>query len=272
MGLRGMPAERPVLLTTGQAARICAVTPDTILKWLKKGRLSGVRTAGGHYRIERRELERLAVLPCPAVGPSQPISGDLQGMRCWEYLSDRGAVRENCRQCVVFRVRASRCFLMAGLGSEVGHARQFCQSSCEDCVYYRRVRGVATNVLVVTSDDELAGRLTGEENKDMTLRFAHNAYEASAIISEFRPAFAVIDVECVPEGDAELVDSLATDPRVPGLKIIIVVPSGMTPWKRRRPKKNLVVSVLEKPCGSRPIAAVIDSYPVDSLAPEDSSL
>ena len=267
-----MPSDKPILLTTGQAARLCSVTPDTILKWLKKGRLIGVRTAGGHYRIERRELEPFIASPCSAAGPSRPIPGYLQGLRCWEYLSDRGDVRDDCRQCVVFQVRAARCFLMAGLESEVGHARQFCQNSCDDCVYYRRLRGMATNVLVISDDDELVDRLTGEENREITLRFARNAYEASAIIGEFRPAFAVIVVECVPAGDAELIESLAADPRAPGLKIIIVAPSGMTPWRRRRPKQDSVVSVLEKPCGSRPIAAVIDSYQVDSLTPETSNL
>ena len=49
-----MPEDKSNLLTTGQAAKLCSVTPDTILKWLKRGRLNGVRTAGGHYRIERR--------------------------------------------------------------------------------------------------------------------------------------------------------------------------------------------------------------------------
>ena len=27
------------LVTTGQAAKLCAVTPDTILKWIKKNRI-----------------------------------------------------------------------------------------------------------------------------------------------------------------------------------------------------------------------------------------
>ena len=58
-----MLADGPDLLTTGQAARLCSVTPDTVLKWIKKGRLRGVRTAGGHYRIERRLLDPLIACP-----------------------------------------------------------------------------------------------------------------------------------------------------------------------------------------------------------------
>jgi len=267
-----MSVNEPNLLTTGQAAKLCSVTPDTVLKWIKRGRLTGVRTAGGHYRIKRRELEPLLLSQHPARSPSRRLPEYYpQGLRCWEYLSDRGEVRDNCQECVVYRVRAARCFLMAGLEPDVGHARQFCQSSCEDCVYYRRVNGLATNVLIITSDDEFIRRLAGEEDASISLRFAANAYEASAIIHEFQPAFAVIDVEHIPAGDEGLLDSLAADARVPGLRVILVAPAGTSGRKRRWSKNDLVVSVLEKPLGSRPITAVINSLPVDFLAPEDSN-
>ncbi len=268
-----MPADRPNLLTTGQAAQLCSVTPDTILKWIKKGRLSGVRTAGGHYRIEHQDLDPLIVSPRPAGSPSRQVPERYpQGLRCWEYFGDGGAVTDDCRRCVVYRVRAARCFLIAGMEPDVGHAHRFCQGSCEDCVYYRRVKGLATNVLVITSDNDLIDRLAGEEDESVTLRFARNAYEASAIIQDFRPAFAVIDAECVPAEDGELLDSLAADPRVPGLKIILVVPPGRTGRKRRQPKNGLVVNVLEKPFGGRRIAAAINGLPVDLLTPEERTL
>ena len=268
-----MKVDKPNLLTTGQAARLCSVTPDTILKWIKKGQLSGVRTAGGHYRIQRQDIDPLFVSPHPAESRSQQSNECLpQGLRCWEYLSHRDAVKEDCRQCVVYRVRAARCFLMAGMQADIGHARRFCHSSCEDCVYYRRVKGLATNVLVITSDDELIGRLSAEENKSIRLRFAKNAYEASAIIHDFRPDFAVIDVESIPAGVTELLTSLAADSRVPGLKVALVAPPGTTGRKRAWPKNDFVVKVLEKPFGSRRIAAVINNFPVDFLTPEDSDL
>jgi hypothetical protein len=161
---------------------------------------------------------------------------------------------------------------MAGLEPDVGHARRFCQTSCEDCVYYRRVKGLATNVLFITSDEDLIDRLSGEEDEKVTLRFARNAYEASAIIQDFRPAFAIIDAERIPAGDTELLDSLASDPRVPSLRIILVVPPGRTGRKHRRPKNELVVGVLEKPFGTRRIAAVISGSPADSLTLEGSNL
>ena len=39
------------MITTGEAADMCCVTPDAVLKWIKGGKIPGVRTAGGHYRI-----------------------------------------------------------------------------------------------------------------------------------------------------------------------------------------------------------------------------
>jgi len=244
-------------LTTGEAAKFCSVTPDTVLKWIKKGRLNAVRTAGGHYRIQRRNIE-------PLVAPSHPAESHLQQPPashahcpgCWEYLGECGAVRDNCRDCVVYQVRAARCFKMAGMEVDIGHVRQFCRGDCEDCVYYRRVNGLAANVLVITSDDELVDRLVGEEDKSIRLRFARNPYEASAAICDFRPAFAAIDMECVQTGGQTLVDSLAADPRIPGLRVILVTPSR---HRRRLPKSDLVLGVLEKPFGTGRLAATINS-------------
>lgn len=259
------------LLTTGQAAKLCSVTPDTILKWVKKGWLKGGRTAGGHYRLERGELESFVRVSRPPESlPPQVSDHQPRSLRCWEYLSDRGTVKQDCEKCVVYRVRAARCFLMAGLEPDVGHARRFCKSSCEECVYYRRVNGLATNVLFITTDDELVKRLSVERDESVSLCFARNAYEASAIIPDLRPAFVAIDTERIPAGDTELLDCLAADPRVPGLKIILVVPQGLSGDEQDRLKSDLVVNVLKKPFGTRRIAAVISSFPVDFLTPEDS--
>lgn len=165
----------PSLLTTGQAAKLCEVTPDTILKWIRKGRLRGARTAGGHYRINLRDLEP-HIPPGSLEGPSpeMPVCFP-QRLHCWEYLSDKGVVREECKRCVTYRVREAQCFQMADLGTEMGHAKQFCRSSCEDCEYYRRVQGLPTNVLVITPDEALLERLSTEENHSITLGFARSA-------------------------------------------------------------------------------------------------
>lgn len=260
------------LLTTGQAAKLCDVTPDTILKWIRKGRLSAARTAGGHFRVDLRDLQ-------PHIPPGRlenrsaetppPFPGKL---RCWELLSDKGVVREACKGCVVYRVRAAGCFLMADLEQDIGHARRFCQSSCQDCVYYRRVKGLATNVLVITLDQHLIQGLATEQHDSIAIRFARNAYDASAIIQDFRPAFAVVDEQLLATSHSGLLESLAGDPRVPGLKIILVSAPSRRQRSSERAKDHLIASVIERPFSLRQIADVISSFPVDSLSAEDSNL
>src|ERR1019366_5582524 len=143
-------------LSTGDAARLCSVNPDTVLKWIKKGQLAATRTAGGHYRIEEPALA--AFIP-PSAASEVPgveqLESDRRPLRCWEYLSRSGAVRDECRKCVVYQIRAAWCFRVASsLGCELGQKKSFCSTSCEDCTYFRRASGQATNVLVITSDKE----------------------------------------------------------------------------------------------------------------------
>lgn len=261
-----MAANGRNLLTTGEAAKLCSVTADTVLKWIKKGRLSAARTAGGHYRIDRQRLQSLVVSAGSSGDPfRQPPAQAPEDLRCWEYLGDRGGLTDDCRQCVVYRTRAARCYVMAGVESDVGHTRLFCRNSCEECAYYRRVKGLATNVLCITSDDALIARLVAGQDERVTLRFARDAYGASAAIQDFQPAFAAVDVKCSPTGDAGLLDSLAADPRLPGLRIILVVPSGMAGRKTQHPKNDLIVTVLEKPFGIRRLAATIGGLSASSL-------
>jgi excisionase family DNA binding protein len=255
-------------LTTGQAARLCSVTSDTVLKWIKKGSLKAVRTAGGHYRIRRQELAPLLTLGRTSrIFPDRTSSAPQQ-LRCWEYFSRGGAIREECEACAVYRARASRCFRMATMGPDIGHARQFCQTSCDDCVYFQRLSGQPTKVLVVTSDSDLVQRLKSHESEGMELRFARNAYEASAVVQAFLPGFAVVDQDAFPGGDYGLLENLANDPRLPGLKIIVAVQRGEDQRLGNLQDGHFVSRVIEKPFGSEEIAAVIDGFPVGSVEME----
>jgi hypothetical protein len=161
---------------------------------------------------------------------------------------------------------------MADLGLETGHARRFCQTSCEDCVYYRRVNRLPTCVLVITADEGVPERLAKEENESIAVRVAHNAYDASAIIHDFRPAFVVVDEGLLAAGEGGLLDSLASDPRVPGLRIILAVSPSRTGRKRDRAKSSLIDGVIEAPFTLRQIADVINTFPVDSLPPGDRNM
>ena len=53
--------------STHEAARICRVTPMTVIRWIEDGRIPAFKTAGGHRRINRPDLEafcRERGIPC----------------------------------------------------------------------------------------------------------------------------------------------------------------------------------------------------------------
>jgi len=47
------------LLTPMQAARVAGVSYPTMKQWIYKGKIRTTRTAGGHHRISRGEIERV---------------------------------------------------------------------------------------------------------------------------------------------------------------------------------------------------------------------
>lgn len=51
-----MPLE---LLTVAQVADLFGVTPRTVTRWARSGRLSAIRTLGGHHRFFADEVLRL---------------------------------------------------------------------------------------------------------------------------------------------------------------------------------------------------------------------
>ena len=219
----------PYLLTTGQAAKLCEVVPDTILKWIRKGRLRGTRTAGGHYRINPRDLQ-------PHVPPG--------------------------------RLEADR------RGNEEAHAHRLCEGSGEGYAYYRRVRGLATNVLVISADEPLLQRLSTEDNDSIILRTTRSAYEASAAVQVFPAAFVIVDQELVAAEENRLLHALSTDPRLTGAKIVLCVPHGANAGRdteSRGYEEDIVFGTIEKPFGLRRIAAVINSFPIELSAAADPS-
>lgn len=263
-----MGQEDRVWLTTGQAARLCSVTPGTVLNWIRKGRLEGFRTAGGHYRIRRDELRTvLARGEAPGSAPA-PGGPELDALRCWEYLGDGLSPSEGCQECVVYRLRAARCFRMAALGPEIGHAREFCPTSCERCPYFQRVAGLPTRVLVVTADPMIPEEFASRDDEALVLRFARNAYEASALVEEFLPAFAIVDQDTHPALGG-LLESLARDRRLPGLKIV-VARSRHVPPRPLGEAERFVDRRITKPFGPRQIADVIESFPVEKLEPGEA--
>ena len=47
------------LLTPSEVAKLFRVDPKTVTRWAKAGKLSSIRTLGGHRRYSAREIQQL---------------------------------------------------------------------------------------------------------------------------------------------------------------------------------------------------------------------
>lgn len=210
---------RDRLLSTGNAARLLSVTPDTVLKWIKSGRLPAVRTAGGHYRVARRDIDGL-------MGENAGTTPATRGgfVYCWEYYASGEETSPGCAGCLVYRARARRCYEMSGLAREAGFAGAFCRTNCEECAYYQEVVQRHRRVLIVTERASLRERLLEDSAESgLELRFAGSEYDCSALCADFRPEYVVVDAALPKRERASLCSHLAADPRVPGVQIILAV-------------------------------------------------
>jgi excisionase family DNA binding protein len=50
------------LMTPAEVAALFRVDPKTVTRWAESGRLSAVRTLGGHRRYLKNEVEQLLVM------------------------------------------------------------------------------------------------------------------------------------------------------------------------------------------------------------------
>jgi excisionase family DNA binding protein len=53
------PAEQEILLTPAEVAKIFRVDPKTVTRWAKAGKLTAIRTLGGHRRYRQSEVQSL---------------------------------------------------------------------------------------------------------------------------------------------------------------------------------------------------------------------
>lgn len=206
-------------LTTGEAAALCSVTPDTVLKWIKAGRIPANRTPGGHHRIPHSAL-------IPIVNLTQRVPqtdwGTDSFQFCWEFNSRDGQMPEGCRQCIVYRSRTRRCYQMRSLPSEAGHARIFCDGPCEECEYYLTVGKTRANVVVVTDEDNLRSELEKEApHADFDLRFTDCEYRCSMMVDKHRPDYIVIDCRMGTERSRDFAQMIDEDPRIPFVRVIL---------------------------------------------------
>ena len=78
------PVETEALLTPAEVAALFRVDPKTVTRWAKAGKLTSIRTLGGHRRYREAEVHALlSGLPVPGAAVVPPQR---------EPAAERGAV------------------------------------------------------------------------------------------------------------------------------------------------------------------------------------
>lgn len=209
-------------LTTTQAARLLSVSPDTVLKWVKAGKVKSYRTLGGHFRIPVSELQIPAgTSPSPQVAAAaEPVSAVHQ--YCWEFLAQGGEISPECKTCITYKSRAQRCYELKDLPGGFGCLNLMCDTNCSECDYYQVVHGQVPNVLVLTEGKRLIKGAPKSGSVDgFQLRFARSEYEAAAMIQDFRPDYIVVDCAFGKRRTAGICGNLFNDIRIPVVRIIL---------------------------------------------------
>jgi excisionase family DNA binding protein len=196
-----------------------SVSADTVLKWVKAGKIASYRTPGGHYRIPANAVETL--LPPTRLDPVLE-DADKGFDYCWNFYAGSEGVRDECTKCVAFRSKARRCYEMRGIPEEFGHLRLFCQTSCEECDFYNLTHQQRLSVLVVSRHHRwLEELLDKAETSGLKLECAQSEYKCGTIIEKFRPDFIVLDRSFGVNQTRNLCRHLNEDERIPFTRIIL---------------------------------------------------
>jgi len=238
--------------TTGEVAALCSVTPDTVLKWIRAGKIQAARTPGGHHRIPRSTLHAIIN------GTNHLIERNIETDSfefCWEFKSVSGQIEEGCRKCIVYRSRTKRCYEMSELPQKAGHIRLFCEGSCESCDYFRMVQGQKANVLVVTDKEDIKNSLEIDTAKrNFNMQITDCEYRCSMLVEKFRPDYVVIDCTMGVMRSREFAKLLYEDPRIPFVKVALVGDRG----NHFVECDEMVFAYIERPITSNTITNLIE--------------
>ena len=61
--MSAQPTESEALLTPSEVAILFRVDPKTVTRWAKAGKISSIRTLGGHRRYRESEIRSLLGIP-----------------------------------------------------------------------------------------------------------------------------------------------------------------------------------------------------------------
>ena len=86
------PREAEPLLTPGEVATMFRCDPKTITRWARTGKLTAIRTLGGHRRY--REAEVMALLNRPSEAATDPLKAPVRTL--WPFgVTGPGATVRN---------------------------------------------------------------------------------------------------------------------------------------------------------------------------------
>lgn len=206
-------------LSTGQAAKMCAVTRDTVLKWIKLGKLQAVRTPGGHYRIRIDSLRPYL----SARGKEEGMAPVLPITYCWEYHAREGELQEECKECFTYKSRTQKCYLLAQRDGLSECSGVLCRGNCFECKYFRLSERSEVNVLIMTDSEAFKGLLESDGSGGVNLRFSRCEYESSEVLREFVPDFVVMEFSKMRCSAEEIREQLARKEGLVGTQIVMTI-------------------------------------------------
>jgi excisionase family DNA binding protein len=123
-------------LTTGQAARYCLVSADTMANWIKAKQLPAQRTIGGQFRILIHDLRQFMVRNAMSTAL---LDAEIDCRPyCWEGHCGgpkaRHAPATPCRDCPIYRTKALDCFALRAISA----ARVWSCADCRTCAYFQK--------------------------------------------------------------------------------------------------------------------------------------
>jgi excisionase family DNA binding protein len=115
-------------LSTGQAAKCCFVTADTIANWIRGGLLRAQRTAGGQYRILTEDLR--VFMAARGMSTDALEEGEPSRVPCWELRAATATADPRCDTCIVRHLKVLDCFKLMGMRPADGWPVRDC-AECE---------------------------------------------------------------------------------------------------------------------------------------------
>ena len=218
------------IVSTGKAAELCCVKPDTVLKWIKCRKIEAIRTAGGHYRIHTGNLSPfIHDITTATVSESRKVK-----IWCWDFYAKAGRINPECKECVVYKAKSERCFVLARYGRKAGHEGLFCKDRCDECRYYKYLHQ-KSRILIVSRKPSLYAKWKLSENRKLEIQFACCGYELSKIAHANKPHVIVMDYSLPAADINELSQHVKDDPDLGGVRLVVA--SNVCHGRRKVPQE-----------------------------------